>query len=101
MPELSLPNTTLPKNNQPGPRTGLQARLPNDAAGSDEPLLPRARPPEQAAPVLRRAAKGVYTMLKRLRSSFLRSNAVHQARMDAALTGEQGHLLMHYFNSVK
>ncbi|WP_255864491.1 hypothetical protein [Arthrobacter jinronghuae] len=40
-------------------------------------------------------------MLKRLRSSYLRSSAVHHARMDAALTGEQGHLLMHYFNSVK
>ncbi|WP_269440197.1 hypothetical protein [Arthrobacter sp. zg-Y769] len=40
-------------------------------------------------------------MLKRLRSSYLRSSAVHHARLDAALKGEQGHLLMHYFNSVK
>ncbi|MCC9174028.1 hypothetical protein [Arthrobacter sp. zg-Y179] len=101
MPELPLPNTTLPKTTQPGPRSGFQGRLPNAAAGRDEPLLPRARPPEQPAPVLRRAARGVYAMLKRLRSSYLRSSDVHQARLDAALTGEQGHLLMHYFNSVK
>ncbi|MDK1275517.1 MULTISPECIES: hypothetical protein [unclassified Arthrobacter] len=40
-------------------------------------------------------------MLKRLRSSYLRSSAVRDARMDAALCGPEGHLLLHYFHSVK
>ncbi|MCQ2000148.1 hypothetical protein [Arthrobacter zhaoxinii] len=99
MPEYPQPNTTLPKKTltDPGFRTGL----PKDAAGNDVQLLPPARPPEQPAPVLRRAAKGVYFMLKRLRSSYLRSSAVHDARLDAALNGEQGYLLLHYFHSVK
>ena len=40
-------------------------------------------------------------MLKRLRTSYLRSNAAHDARLDAALCGGQGHLLLHYFHSAK
>ena len=101
MPKFPLPNTTLPKTSEFKPSSVLQGRQPDVAAGSSEQLLPRARPPEPSAPLLRRAAKGVYSMLKRLRTSYLRSSAVHHARMDAALNGKQGHLLMHYFNSVK
>lgn len=99
MPEYPQPTTTLSKNAPADPGAGT--RLPNDAAGNDAQLLPPARPPEQPAPLLRRAAKGVYSMLKRLRSSYLRSSAVHDARLDAALNGEQGYLLLHYSHSVK
>ncbi|WP_146359842.1 hypothetical protein [Arthrobacter yangruifuii] len=101
MPKYPLPNTSLPKTtlleNDPVTRTGPGS----DTTGNAVQLLPPARPPEQPAPLLRRAGKGVYQMLKRLRSSYLRSEAVRESRMDAALNGRDGYLLLHYFNSVK
>lgn len=117
MPKYSLPKYPLPQNSplpavqRPGepalvegqpaePPPGFQPYPARDFAAGTVPG-PLARPPEPSAPALRRAAKGVYSMLKRLRSSFLRSGAVHDARMDAALNGNQGYLLLHYFQSVK
>ena len=83
MPKYPRPEYPLPEYSEP-------------AVAAVLPLPPPAR-----AHVLQRALKEVYVMFKRLRSSYLRSNAVRDARLDAALTGNQGHLLLHYFNSVK
>lgn len=95
MSKYPLPNTVMPKTSS---RSGLP---PGRPAADAVQSMPPARPPEPFAPVLRRTAKGVYSMFKRLRSSYLRSSSVRDARMDAALNGDQGYLLLHYFHSVK
>jgi hypothetical protein len=39
--------------------------------------------------------------LNRLRASFARADAVHQARLDSALNGPERHLLVRYTSSIK
>ena len=91
MPKFDAPYTTAPK-------TVLPAEpLKEPAAATD--LLPLPRPPQQH--IIHRALKGVYPMIKRLRSSWLRSEAVRTSRLDAAMTGDRSYLLLHYFHSIK
>ncbi|MCC3278671.1 MULTISPECIES: hypothetical protein [unclassified Arthrobacter] len=90
MPEYPLPSLTLPDSMRP------DAGFERAAAP-----LPPPRPPGLPAPALQRALKEVSSMFQRLRSSYLRSSAVRSSRLDYALSGEQGYLLLHYFHSVK
>lgn len=92
MPEYPLPSLTLPDSQRTAARSGNPPALP------PPPVPP---PSEFPAPALQRALKEVSSMFRRLRSSYLRSNAVRSSRLDDALTGEQGYLLLHYFHSVK
>lgn len=93
MPKFDAPYTTAPKTVlPPGP-------LKAPAAATD--LLPLPRPPQQHKHIIHRALKGVYPMIKRLRSSWLRSEAVRTSRLDAAMTGDRSYLLLHYFHSIK
>ncbi|MCC3272049.1 hypothetical protein MUK71_16100 [Arthrobacter zhangbolii] len=90
MPEYPLPSTAMPETSFTS--TSHAGLLPEPRAVT----LPAEHPPVRHHPL-----KEVYSMLKRLHSSYLRSSAVHDARLDAALRGEQGHLLLHYFHSAK
>ena len=102
MPKYSLPNSTLPNSTLSDSKRPRAGSDPDGATVRLLPLLPPANPPaDRPVHVLQRALKGVYSMFRRLRSSYLRSNAVRDARLDAALTGDQGYLLLHYFSSAK
>ncbi len=93
----AVPDTAAPASTLPAAAVPDSMRYPAGADRAATAVLPLPPP----AHVLQRALKEVYVMFKRLRSSYLRSSAVRDARLDAALTGNQGHLLLHYFNSVK
>lgn len=60
---------------------------------------PPSAPDARTGP--RRIRKEVLTMFFRLLASFARSDAVHQARLDAYWNGPQRHLLTHSSWSVK
>lgn len=99
LPEHFVPDAAVPVSTLPVTAGPDSMRYPAGAERAATAVLPLS--PPAPAHVLQRALKEVYVMFKRLRSSYLRSSAVRDARLDAALTGSQGHLLLHYFNSVK
>ena len=99
MPEYPLPYTSMSGTRfSSAPPAGL---LPVESPMATLSTAAPAGPSKQRPPVQHRPLKGVYSMLKRLYSSYLRASAAHDARLDAALCGEQGYLLLHYFHSAK
>ena len=104
MSKYTLPNYTLPKNN-PSATTmptlpSLDMSPPAVAEQTRPPTLP-SMPGGPAGARVRASAGKVFGMLKRLYASYRRSSAVHHARVDAALSGSEGHLMLHYFHSAK
>jgi hypothetical protein len=66
------------------------------SAQPDHPPSPRPVPVKPPSS-WRKLAAG----LNRLRASFARADAVHQARLDSALNGPERHLLVRYTSSIK
>ena len=69
------------------------------APASAKPDHPPSNPSATAKPhtVWQKMASG----FNLLRASFARADAVHQARLDSALSGPERHLLVRYTTSVK
>lgn len=89
---FSLPSS--PPREAPG--------LPQPAAAAPAPTQPDHPPSYRSAAVKPRSAwQKARAAVNRLRASFARSEAVHQARLDGALSGPERHLLVRYTCSVK
>ena len=101
MPSFNLPASpfreapALPQPAAPALRPALSDHPPSDHPPSNHP--PSSAP---AAPGLSKTRR-VFAALSRLQASFARSEAVHQSRLDACLTGPEWHLLARYACSVK
>ena len=91
----------MPSFNPPASPIREAPALPHPAAPALRPAL-SDHPPSSApaAPGLSKTRR-VFAALSRLQASFARSEAVHQSRVDACLTGPEWHLLARYACSVK
>lgn len=97
-----MPNSSLPFS--VSAETPAQSEIPTLPETAVLPPAVRAdHPPSAPDPQTgpRHIRKEVLTMFFRLLASFARSEAVHQARLDAYWNGPQWHLMTHSTWSVK